>query len=43
METEKNGAKKAFQRARAALRIRYCEDPNVHRIVTHGTAEYQGG
>jgi hypothetical protein len=42
VETEQYGPEEPFQRPTAALRVRYCEGPDVHRIVAHGAAKDQG-
>jgi hypothetical protein len=42
VETEQYRPEEPFQRLTAALRVRYCEGPDVHGIVAHGAAKDQG-
>ena len=42
IETEQYRPEEPFQRPAAALRVRYCEGPDVHGIVAHGAAKDQG-
>jgi hypothetical protein len=42
VETEQHGPEEPFQRPTAALLVRCCEGPDVHRIVAHGAAKDQG-
>jgi hypothetical protein len=42
VETEQYGPEEPFQRPTAALRVRYCEGPDMHGIVAHDAAKDQG-
>ena len=42
METEQYRPEEPFQRLTAALRVRYCEGPDVHGVVAHCAAKDQG-
>jgi hypothetical protein len=42
VETEQYRPEEPFERPTAALRVRYCEGPDVHGIVAHGAAKDQG-